>query len=196
METLTFRSNNSLKLLSYNVNGLNNVEKLVKIRNRFLKLEDKNEIPDIYTFQEAKGKSHVEIFWNNILPGKVLYSHNDKGPGNSRGIILGFTPGSKVQLKSSVSDKHGRYIVAECAIAEEKFTVASVYLEPSLHIEEFRDLLSEIASRIAYFENNRVIWVGDFNVALSGTEDCSSDSTFLRASSGGNSSVLRCTRVN
>ena len=84
-----FTDNNLCRILSFNVNGLNAIEKLAKIKQRFLFPEDNSQIPDIYSFQETKSTPDVEVFWNSALPGKIAYSHDSR---NSGGVLLGIHP--------------------------------------------------------------------------------------------------------
>ena len=139
------------------------MDKLQKLKQKFFYPEDRNQIPDIYTFQETRSSPEVVRFWNTVLPGKIAYSH---GTSHSKGILLGIHPRSSVQLKSTVEDKEGRYLLAECQLDQELFTVASVYLEPTMDPDLFISVIDEISSRINLFGHNRVLWLGDFNTAI------------------------------
>ena len=125
--------------------------------------ENKACTPDIFTFQETKSSPDIVKLWLTALPGKVSFSH---GTSRSRGVLLGVHPRSSVQLISTIEDKEGRYVVAECKLNEEFFTVASVYFEPTISSDLFASLLSDISQRIDHMGHNRVLWIGDFNTAL------------------------------
>ena len=150
-------------ILSYNVNGLNDVEKLIKLKRKFLYPEEKADTPDIFIFQETKSTPMVERSWNQLLPGNIAYSH---WPGCCRGVLLGVHPSSSIQLKKTIHDPEGRFIIAECQLEQELFIVVSVYFEPQLSSEQFMEILSEILWKSSHFEQNRVFWMGDFNIAL------------------------------
>ena len=167
----TFRKNNALRIFSCNINGLNNVEKLGKVKHKWLLPDRRHETPDIYTFQESKSTPNVEKLWNRLLPGKVLYSHGNQ---YSRGIVLGIHYASPVSFRNSVSDPEGRYIIAECCANSEMFTVASVYLEPHIEVQTFSKVLADIARVIDGFGHPKVVWVGDFNIALRNDMDSTS----------------------
>ena len=167
-EIVIFRSDNSIHILSYNVNGLNNPNKCCKIANRLLRPEDKCNIPDIYTFQESRSTEEVVPFWNLILPGKKLYAH---GSSTARGVVLGIHPASQVSVNSSFLDPEGRYIVAECFVQKEFFTVVSVYFEPSMTTSDFEATLKVITDKVAEYDHAQVIWTGDFNVVLDPHQD-------------------------
>ena len=49
---------------------------------------------------------------------------------------------------------------------EELFVVILVYLAPTLEVTMFESILTEIVEKAAFFEQDRVLWMGDFNVAL------------------------------
>ena len=78
-----------------------------------------------------------------------------------------------MSLKSSIQDDNGRYIVAECMLDNELFTIASVYLELSLNAAQFIDILQDIARKIDHFGHAKVLWVGDFNVVINPNMDSS-----------------------
>ena len=166
----TFKLNNTIRVLSCNVKGLNNVDKLCKIKNHFLYPIRKEAVPNIYTFQESGPTPEVTCFWDAILPGPVAYAH---GTHHSKGVLLGIHPSSNVSLKSSIQDENGHYIVAECMLENELFTIASVYLEPSLNAVQFIDILHDIARKIDHFRHAKVLWVGDFNVVINPNMDSS-----------------------
>ena len=142
---------------------MNDVEKLLKLKCKFLYPEDKVDTPDIFTFQETKSIPLVERSWNQLLPGTIVYSH---GSGHSRGVLLGVHPSSSAQLKNTIHDPEGRFVIAECQLEQELFVVVSVYFKPQLAPEQFTEILSDISQKINHFEQNRVLWMGDFNIAL------------------------------
>ena len=152
------------------MNGLHDTSKLCQIKSKLLCPENKRNAPDIYTFQESRSTPEVTKLWNQLLPGSVAYSH---GSNRSRGVLLGVHPSSIVSLQSSIHDEDGRFVVAECRVDEEFFTVTSVYLEPSLNATQLKDILTDVSRIIDHFGHNRVMWVGDFNIAIHPKEDSS-----------------------
>lgn len=118
---------------------MNDVEKLIKLKRRLLYPEKKVDSPDIFTFQETKSTQTVEHSWNQLLPGNIAYSH---GPGRSRGVLLGVHPSSAVQLKKSIHDPEGRFIIAECQLDQEMLVVVSVSFGPQLNPDQFTQILS------------------------------------------------------
>ena len=151
------------------------MNKLKEIKNLLLYPEDKNKTPDIYNFQETGSTHDVERFWNGVLPDKKVYSH---GTTHCRGVLLGVHPSSSIQLKSSVLDVDGRYVVAECQFKEELFTVMSIYLEPTLDPQEYGVLLSSISEKVEQLGHNRVVWLGDFNTVINPSIDTTSIYTY------------------
>ena len=108
-----------------------------------------------------------------MLPGQLTFSH---GTPRSRGVILGVHSYSDISLKDSVQDPEGRYIVAECQLHEEFFTVVSVYFDPLISDDVLSQVLSDIARAIDSYGHNRIIWMGDFNSII----DPAVDSTRTR----------------
>ena len=129
---------------------------------------DVNKRPDIYTFQESKSTPAVIPFWNKILPGQVTYSH---AKNRSGGVVLGIHSSSSIVMRSSIEDPDGQFIVAECQLDEEFFTVASLYCKPDLSPAEVSQLLTTIASKIAHFGHSRVLMMGDFNIVVNPKQD-------------------------
>ena len=150
---------------------MNNTGKLRKIKARFLTPENRSSTPDIYTFQESGSTEDIEGYWNRELPGKIVYSHGSRA---SCGVLLGVHPASPVSIKSSIQDLNGRFVIAECCMNEEIFTVASVYFEPNLPVNEYEEMLKKIAEEVEKLGHCRVVWMGDFNVALDPTIDSTS----------------------
>ena len=158
-----FKSDNNVRILSCNVNGLNSLDKTHAIRRKLLYPIDKSLTPDIYTFQETFSQPSVLEDWDRLLPGHVAFAH---GTNHSAGVLLGVHSDSSVTLKSSVQDDKGRFIVAECGVGDESFTVVSMYFNPETTSDELAEMLSIITIRVDYFGHNRVVWVGDVNDIL------------------------------
>ena len=170
---VTFRRDNSLRFLSYNIRGLSDMTKLTKIKDRFLYPEKKSDTPDLYTFQEIHSSPELMKFWKLYLPGKITASY---GSTKSGGVLLGVHPASSINLISSVEDIQGSYVIAECSQHGEFFTVVSVYFKPQTTKSELTQLLSEIADKVQAYGHNRVIWMGDFNIVLNPQQDSSTGS--------------------
>ena len=95
-------------------------------------------------------------------------------------MLLGVHPASPVFLKSTVEDSEGQYVIAECGVEQELFTVVSVYFSPQTSASDLHDLLVDITVKVDHFGHTRVMWVSDFNVVLNPTVDTTTVTHHLR----------------
>ena len=72
--------------------------------------------------------------------------------------------------------------MAECLNGEEVFTVLSIYLEPQCRQNFVSSFLKNVAKLIEDLGHNRVIWMGDFNVALNPDLDTTAKQSFCNRS--------------
>ena len=166
---INFKDDNVLKVLSYNVNGLINPQKLSKIRDYFFyRKTSRIGFPHIYSFQESHSMPDTERWFKRSLPGQTVFSH---GSSHSHGVLLGIHPASSLSLSKYVSDEEGRYIVAEVVLQKDKITVVSLYLDPHLSPDSMSSILTSIVQVMDVFDNNRILWMGDFNVTLNSAMD-------------------------
>ena len=158
---LLFFTSKTYKLMSCNVHGIVSYDKRSSLFNRQLHREGCG--PDIFALQET----HItDAYINKIrseLRGPVLYS---QGTVHGRGVMLGFSPKINVEMVDQVIDSDGRYIVAKVRINNEPLTVVTVYLEPTLCVSKCNEVFASITAAVNKFENNRVIYCGDFNCII------------------------------
>ena len=72
---ISFKSDNTLRVLSFDVNGLKNFAKCIDIKNKILYPENKKLAADIYTFQESRSTAPIEQSWRSAFPGQVVFAH-------------------------------------------------------------------------------------------------------------------------
>ena len=135
----------------------------------------------VLTFILFRSLTPFLVWWIfGRLPFQVKYYLPTPPTTTGGGVLLGIHPCSAVELSSYTLHPLGRYIIGECHLDEEFFTVISVYFEPSLTGEQFGDLLSEISSKVSISGHERVVWMGDFNTILSLKRDTTTSSSVLR----------------
>ena len=128
-KTNVFQHKKALRLLSCNVCGLRDHEKLNKIVSHYLYPHNVADRPDVFTFQETHSSPDVIPVWTTKVKGTVLMSHGD---GQSKGVMLGFAPHLQCNIQSSYVDENGRFIVADVRLNDDPLTIVAVYLEPTL----------------------------------------------------------------
>ena len=79
--------------------------------------------------------------------------------------MIMFKPRLDVTIENIISDKNGRYIVAEATLGETKLVFLNIYAQndTTLQVHFLRDLSQSIISQYA---NERIVLGGDFNCAL------------------------------
>jgi exonuclease III len=142
----------SLKLCSYNVKGINEKKKRTDL---FAWLRKKN--CDIYLLQESHCTKSKETLWQNEWGYKAHFSSHT---GNSRGVVTLINNTFQYDLHKTVTDTDGRYIILDCTISGQRFTIANIY-GPNEDDPHFFDMLR---TKIEQFENTSIILGGDFNV--------------------------------
>ena len=98
----------SLKLVSLNVKGINNVHKRI-----YTWCRRKNA--DFSFLQETHSKTEIETQWKNEWGAGIIMSH---GSSYSRGVAILIKKGVDYTLRSKIIDASGRYIILKVEIKD------------------------------------------------------------------------------
>ena len=131
----------------------------------------KENRPDIFSFQETHSTSDIIQSWATLfgkLAQNVIYSH---GTANSRGVLLGFSEHLGINIVSSFVDPDCRFAGAHVQLKKEAFTVVAIYLEPSISQEVWTQTLDRIMTEMVQGRNPHVLFCGDFNAVLDNSLD-------------------------
>uniref|UniRef100_A0A8C5LT01 Reverse transcriptase domain-containing protein n=1 Tax=Leptobrachium leishanense TaxID=445787 RepID=A0A8C5LT01_9ANUR len=144
-----------LRLLTYNTKGLNIPEK----RRRLLR-EAKTLHASVLFLQETHfRRGSAPLLHNSDFP--TGYFSNFHG-GKSRGVAILFSRSVPLIVEETVEDREGRFLFVKCRIAEQRYTLASLYLP---NVNQHRCLRTAL-KRLSSFMAGTLIVAGDLNVPL------------------------------
>jgi len=148
-----------LKIVSFNVRGLNNDKKRIAIF-KYLKINQ----TDIALLQETYSNEEDTIKWIQEWEGSGYCVHGSK---HSRGVMILFRKGFDVEILSQKLDTKGRFIIMKVKVNDEAFNLINIYApnKEKEQIQFYEDLIHVIAAEnIASSDSN--ILAGDWNVVL------------------------------
>ena len=133
--------------------GLNIKEKRKEI---FYSLRDKAEI---ICLQETHSTLEVEKEWSSQWgKGRTIFSH---GTSRARGVLLHVKDCSGIQVKESIVDEHGRFLIVQIESEGVKFCIVVIYA-PN---DDQPDFFSTVFRKSETMEGHRIV-LGDFNLVL------------------------------
>ena len=153
-----------LRIISYNVRGLNNSKKRFAIFNYLKKSKC-----DIAFLQETYSSKNEELKWTQEWGGTGLFVHGTK---HSKGVAILFRKSIDIDILSIKQDTQGRFLVLKCKINDEPFNLINIYA-PNRENEQVKfvtDLLKVMALENINSIDNNIIG-GDWNVVQDSTLD-------------------------
>lgn len=148
-----------IKTVSLNCRGWNNPIKAKRITSLTLKLR-----PSILLLQET----HLKQTDGPILKSKC-WSQQLLAPGSSkaRGVAILIAKNCSFQVEALLVDPQGRFLFVKGLLADQKITVANVYV-PNVGQLEF---LLTILEKLEEFKEGDLILGGDFNLIVDISKD-------------------------
>ena len=156
--------------MSLNARGIRDLHK----RKSILTWIEKQK-SDITFLQETYSTPEVINDWKFQWRGEMILSH---GSNHSRGVLVLINEQLQYEIRNTVIDDEGRYILLDMTIQESPFLLLNVYAptKPNEQIVFFQEILSVVQS--ANFDTEcRVIIGGDFNVHFDADLDNSGGQT-------------------
>ena len=152
-----------VKIISFNVRGLNNVKKRTSIYSYL-----KNNQCDIAFLQETYSDKANEQRWIQEWEGSGYMVHGTK---HSQGVAVLFCKGLDVDVIKTKLDFKGRFIILHVKINDEKFNLINIYA-PNRDKEqlEFIDDLLRVLNIENILTSDNNIFAGDWNVVMSGMD--------------------------
>ena len=146
----------NLKIISFNVRGLNSSIK----RRKIFKWLHKQTAHCFFLQESFSTKQTIDI-WESEWGGKIFYSH---GSNHSKGVMILVNPRYKLEVIKSCKDKNGRFIILETKLDNQHLVLVNIYApnDTSQQIKFFQELNKTLTN---YADNNLIIG-GDFNCAL------------------------------
>lgn len=148
----------SLKVVSMNVNGINNATKRRVIFNHFRKQK-----ADIYLIQETHASESSERMWKHEWGGPAVFSN---GSSCSRGVAILMDRNLQFKLVHSAQDQEGRIICIDAEIRGVVFTIASIYAPTQDKGKDQLDFLHLIDTTLSDMKGVNILLAGDFNHCL------------------------------
>ena len=148
------------KILSVNCQGLGSQGKRIDVFN-FLKEKNCN----VYCLQDTHFTKQSEKFIRAQWGHDCLFSF---GTSNSRGVAILFSRNTDYKIHRHTSCPNGNYIIADLTIENHKLTLINIY-GPN---EDVPNYFQNIIDQAQFFQNDKIIWCGDFNVIQNPELDC------------------------
>ena len=143
-------------MLSLNVRGFRALEK----RKALLICLGKQNA-DIIFLQETYSTKDVENIWKSHWKGPMIFAH---GSNRSGGVLVLVKNSLEFELKSTVADENGRYILLDVTVQGSNYFMGNVYA-PNKTQEQcsFFDKLPQKLDNLVTGQNQRIIIGGDLN---------------------------------
>ena len=145
---------NSLKIGSLNVRGLNNRLK----RKRVFRDMILNQY-DLVLLQEVYSTAQSSTTWGSEWGGSIFYSH---GASNARGVAILVKRNFGGKILEVVDDGQGRFIAIKIEYLEMELVIGNVYAPNKDTPEYFGDIWNKLQN----MHGQQYIIGGDFNLVL------------------------------
>ena len=153
-------STSSLRVGSFNCNGLGNYIKRDRVLNW---LKAKHE--DIILLQETHTTSDSEEDWRRSWEGEILFNH---GNSNSTGVTFLFKRNPSIKICSHKIIVQGRTSLVEIEIDSTKYCLTNVYCPNSNDTSVVENTFAEALGRP---REDFLIFAGDWNTVLNNNLD-------------------------
>lgn len=153
----------SLKLASFNVNGLNVPTKRKTIFGQLREVG-----ADVSLLQESHSTESIAHLWGTEWGGQAFFNH---GLSNSRGVAILFSRNFMPQVIKTFSDGQGRVLLMDVEFNNEVFTIGSVYAPTQDKPEDQLSFLKILQEGLETMSGTSVFLAGDFNRILNPSLD-------------------------
>ena len=149
-------ANLNFKMLSLNVRGFRALEKRKAL---LIRLGKQNA--DIIFLQETYSTKDVENIWKSQWKEPMIFAH---GSNRSCGVLVLVKNSLEFELKSTVADENGRYILLDVTVQGSNYFMGNVYAPNKTQKQcSFFDKLLQELNNLVTGQNQRIIIGGDFN---------------------------------
>uniref|UniRef100_A0A803JMS9 exodeoxyribonuclease III n=1 Tax=Xenopus tropicalis TaxID=8364 RepID=A0A803JMS9_XENTR len=149
----------NLKLVSWNVRGMNDKVKRAIILDHLKKLK-----ADIMLLQETHLVGQRVRSLNRSWLGPVFHAEYST---YSRGVAILFRKTTAPKIEKIISDRYGRYIILKITVYTKTIILANIYSPPPGDLT----ILQTILGKVAELGDHPVYWLGDFNAVPDPTLD-------------------------
>lgn len=149
----------SLRILSYNVKGLNSIQKCWLALKEF-----RSSGADVVMLQETHFLAGGSLnFASNFFPSFYLAADST----GRAGVAILIKKSCPIRVKTTHADTHGRFLILECDYMSSSFTLVNIYLPNYGQI----DFLNKVFKSPQYHSQPLMIVGGDLNLVMSPTRD-------------------------
>ena len=114
--------------------------------------------------QETYSTKEVEAIWKTQYKGKMFYSH---GTNHSCGVMILIKDDLKFDLKSSVLDTEGRYILINATVHGSDYLFPNIYAPNKVQEQcEFFSCLDKLVEKFHLSAEQKIVLGGDYNAVL------------------------------
>ena len=144
-------------MLSLNVRGFRALEK-----RKALLIWLGKQNADIVFLQETYSTKDVENIWKFQWKGPMIFA---QGSNRSCGVLVLVKNRLEFELKSTVADENGRYILLDVTVQGSNYIIGNMYAPNKIQEQcSFFDKLQQKLDNLVTGQNQRIIIGGDFNV--------------------------------
>lgn len=157
-----------LKVVSFNVNGLN-----VPTKRRAIYDQLRSSKADICLLQETHCVSSLESIWATEWGGRVMFSNRSS---SSRGVAILFASDFLPPVQKVFQDPNGRFILIDIVLHAEIYTVGCFYAPTQDKPQDQAAFMDSVEAALDSMTNINLILGGDFNCILDPAIDKNSTS--------------------
>lgn len=148
----------SLRLTTFNINGLGNASKRRAVFN-YLRKQNNN----IICLQETHSTRDREKIWTSEWGGGALFAH---GTAGSRGVAILFSPSLPIDVREVLYDSAGRYIILHASLDSWPLTLVNDFAPTADHPDHQEAFLGDLESLLQNAEVAKLLIGGDLNCCL------------------------------
>lgn len=149
----------ALRILSYNVKGLNSTQKWWMALKEF-----RASGADVVMIQETHFRAGWSLkFASNFFPVSYLASDST----GKAGVAILIKKSYPIKVKTTFADPHGRFLVLDCDYMSSSFTLVNIYAPNYGQIY----FLNKVSESPRYHSQPFMIVGGGFNMIMSPTRD-------------------------
>ena len=152
--------------MSLNVNGLMCDERRRKlISDNVFPVNSENK-PDIFCLQECGIKEEYEKYMLQEFQYDLCFAHCPELI--RKGLITGFRRDLDYVMHDYTNILHSKSqaLITHCKIQDFDYVIVNFYCHPSELMQDLGQMFSMIKEKLLSFKCDKVIWCGDFNMAL------------------------------
>ena len=148
----------SIRLKSFNTNGLGQEDKRVAIFQKMKKLNC------IILLQETHSSPYIENKWKKEWGSEMIFSH---GSSKSKGVCILFPQTLEFEILETVKDTEGRLLIVKVKIENKIYIVVNVYAPTRDSKMEQLAFIKTVKEQMIKYENESFLAGGDFNFYMS-----------------------------